>query len=812
MHVIALSVFVLVAGPFFADEPARDTPPAATTPELPAPWARPPRPANPPPEAPSRSGTAEESDLDVGLGRVSEIETWFDWAGISGSASSVLLGMPAPADRAAAAAAGEQIVAIARDAATRLDRAVEAHDRDRAAGAAAPPELESRIGEAIHARTVRLPLRVARAMLLAAAVEPDDARAAKLIAAAKSLAQRAEPVSPWADAERSLLLAFADLARPGTPPTDALASLSTAGKTISDPSLPDTLRDQLRSELAAEIGLATALAIGAARGEHAAAAALDALTSAAPIKGNPALTRLAAETRLRTASPKGAVAGAPESAFAGFVPALRGPADIAAARTALLRLAAQLDQATVHPRGSVQSLIAAWASLDREPSPDHVREALAAASGVPEGSPWNPVGVWIALAVDLAAASPELRLAVAAAGADAAERLSVRTDQLAAIAVARDALAPLGPFRDTDLAHRVFTLSIALGGPGRVGEGATSWGLKEILQAQAARAPFDEAEVLLTKADATASDAGPPCAECWWGLLDALLRDSEAVAERQEQIRRVAAATESAARTLLASTPTAPAPRLAAAAVALTDALLTQARTDEAVASAPSTESHPAVGLLIAVASAEGQAAPASLAAAIARLDPTEAAAWLARLSDRAWARLAPFTRQMLAADSPAGSTPARSSAATLNILRNHIALLPSAQRPLATERSAWGALLAGNAAAAVPLFESVIAGAGRRADLVRGLAESRLASGDDPAAFAAFRDLSAATTPTGATAAAYFQAWTRMIEILDRQNATGDKSETLAREIRRLRLLKPEPVCPPCAERIEAVARKLAI
>jgi transposase-like protein len=45
------------------------------------------------------------------------------------------------------------------------------------------------------------------------------------------------------------------------------------------------------------------------------------------------------------------------------------------------------------------------------------------------------------------------------------------------------------------------------------------------------------------------------------------------------------------------------------------------------------------------------------------------------------------------------------------------------------------------------------------------------------------------------------------MLEILVRQNADGSKSVTIAREARRLLLLKPAESCPECARRIQAAA-----
>ena len=146
------------------------------------------------------------------------------------------------------------------------------------------------------------------------------------------------------------------------------------------------------------------------------------------------------------------------------------------------------------------------------------------------------------------------------------------------------------------------------------------------------------------------------------------------------------------------------------------------------------------------------------------------------------------------------------------------------------TERCAWGALLAGKPAKAAEWFGAVVNGtipapsaggappaARRGVDQLRGLAEAQLAANDLPAAFATFRDIASATDPSkepgAAHAADYFHAWARMLEILDRQaDEKPERIQVIAREVRRLRLLKPADACPECAKRIEQVASRRGV
>src|SRR5262249_19860430 len=89
-------------------------------------------------------------------------------------------------------------------------------------------------------------------------------------------------------------------------------------------------------------------------------------------------------------------------------------------------------------------------------------------------------------------------------------------------------------------------------------------------------------------------------------------------------------------------------------------------------------------------------------------------------------------------------------------------------------------------------------------------LGEARLAAGDDRGAFGAFRDVAAPLEAAQTHSGDYWQAWTRMLEILSRQNADGSRTPTIRPEIEPLRKLDTAPARAPCLERLRAIEASL--
>ena len=94
---------------------------------------------------------------------------------------------------------------------------------------------------------------------------------------------------------------------------------------------------------------------------------------------------------------------------------------------------------------------------------------------------------------------------------------------------------------------------------------------------------------------------------------------------------------------------------------------------------------------------------------------------------------------------------------------------------------------------------------------IVRG--EAMLGLGDDAAAFGVFRGVASAAEGDAALRSErpYWHAWARMLEILERQNTDGVRTDEIARTVRRLRTLASWGTQADCVEKIEAVAGRVA-
>lgn len=799
----------------------------------------PPRPATPPPPPPDTVFADAPQSLEAGLEMASAIERWLDWMVLAGSDSSVLFGVPAPSDRSAVQLGARSVLRLVQMATTRLDAGIEAHDKGEAAGETADSDAASR---AVHARSVLLPLRAARAMLLTAALETDAARRSKIASDAARIAAAAEPVSPWADAERSLLRGVAGVLSGMSGPDaakESLDHLAAAKKAVIEDGAPRALE----LELGDDIALASVLGVSIAQPSVDSAALLARVLEQPAMVNNPTARLVAAELRLRLTSPSGLTPSTPEPALAGFADEFAraerdgrdAPPTLARLLT-LARAAVGLDGSGGAGSGSATGTLAALAHFQDQPDARGVESLVARIGALPRSSAWRRITLLTMLDAPLSRPAPgggsaaiapgqhDVRLALARAAVDNLDSLTADADRRHALKSARSLLAPLGPRADLALSERVFTLSTDAGENPRVVSGRSEWGLKEVFEAQAESTDYEQAIALLTRSDELAGRYR--CAECWWRLLDTMLRDPDAVISRADMIDDVADRTLAAARTWVTDTPPAPGntpttgpdpdmgriadgierrirPVFIDASLRLGQAEAVKPFNDPAGIMPSRLESS----ILIDAANARDATSAAQLVAALRRLDDQAAQEWTARLSDRAWARVRSLTHGFIATPSP---EPDANAAAVLAALAGVLDRLPDDSRAAATERCAWGLLLAGRGKQAAELFSKAMTPGTRTVSLLRGLGESCLASGDDARAFAAFRDISSGLRPEGDGARDYFHSWVRMLEVLSRQNADGSKRETIAREVRRLRLLSPAGACPECAARLDAVAQSV--
>ncbi len=766
-----------------------------------------PRPLTPPPLSPEERFAGRAPDLSVALEQADEIERWLDWAGLGGSARATLYGLPAPADKAAIELACRSILSLAQSSARGIDAGIKAHDEN---DAQTKPEDEERINRAIHARTVRLPLRVARATLMSAAIESDAARRAQLIEKARKLAEGAEPVSPWADVERSLLRALAAIATGGeNAGAEAQRYLSAAAKSVEESGDPGALGELFGLERE----LAGLLALAKRSGVSAALSAVTVDTPGSPTGGaGEARRRALAELRLRLVCGALPVSQAPEQALSGFQGLALAGGPAGSIDAAWARLYAILRAGPAPRGGTVQSAMLALARLDDGQTDGAPAEAVAAVSALAKGDPWVD-----ALALALLDREPrgvESRRALAQAGLALSERTSGRAARVGVLSRVRTLLGPLGPRGDSELKRSVFEALREAGDPARVQGPGGAWGEKEVLEAMAEQAAPQDAAALLVRADALADADHPACVACWWRSLDVQLRVAPRTGDAERNIVATAEKLKTAWDAWMHNTrhhewQADPAVREVVES-ALWDSMLQLDGVERTLAAHENllgNRTWTPIGrdLLVLSATARNAEASQHLHEALGKLDDAAFAEWGSRLCDRAWAVLLPQAVEFTDARVPPA---VESAAATLGVLSGVLERFPEASRAAASERCAWGLLWAGKAVDAAPLFERAIGGSGRRIDLVRGLAESKLRTGDDAGAFGLFREITTAAQPGGDHARDYFHAWARMLEILKRQNTDGTRGELISREVNRLRLLEPARFCPTCAERIEAAAR----
>jgi hypothetical protein len=828
-----------------------------------------PRRATAPPAVVENATPQTTNPITAGLNEAGAIEAWFEWAALNGSDLSVLFGVPAPADAAAVDLAAKSILRLVSSATKHLEAGIAAHDKAQAEGAAGTgatgnPTSDEEATRAVHARTVLLPLRAARAMLLTAVLEPNTIKRAAIAVSASKIAGAAEPVSPWADAERSLLLGVAGLLEAVERPEAARAALdhiAAARKTITEPDAPRGLE----LELGDEVALASVMGVAMAQPSADAFKVLDRVLEQPAMMASAQARIIAAELRLRIMSPQGIKSGvlsaaAPEAAFAGFVgeydraerdgrdpvpvlqrlmvvsrDAVGGAGTFGDSKSAEVGGPTSVARSGV-PSASVVQLLATMERVLIEPTEQSVNAAADAIRAMPESSPWRRIGPLVMLSaspgtgrtgIEHAPTAPDAtaaRLALARAAVELVDSVPIGEDQSRLLTRATEMLAPLGPTADLDLSEKVFTLAAEHGTHPRVTAGRSQWGLKEVFEARAERSlasrdPAGASDWLKRAGELTAPGVRP-CAECWWSVMDALLRDADAVESRVALIEEVVGRTERAVSAWIAldgkpaTDPITPPRADPDMGLILNDIekrmrpIAVDVRTwrrlhggTKPAQPTPVEALPPDAAVLLESASASETGAADRLRSALERIEPSQRVAWTARLIDRAWAQLRRHTRGFIAAPS---DEPARNAAAVLALMSSYADNLPETASGGARERCAWGLLLFGDAKAAAAMFGRCIAASGKRVDLMRGLGESHIAAGDDAAAFGVFRDISSATAPEGENARDHFHAWARMLEVLARQNADGSKSALIARESRRLMLLNPAATCPECAERIK--------
>lgn len=197
----------------------------------------------------------------------------------------------------------------------------------------------------------------------------------------------------------------------------------------------------------------------------------------------------------------------------------------------------------------------------------------------------------------------------------------------------------------------------------------------------------------------------------------------------------------------------------------------------------------------------------ADAARALLALDEARARAVVRELAERAWTEIEPLTRRL--EPCPNGAPCATPAQVTALWLARETGLGASALSPSA--REGWAHLLAGDTDSAAIAFERVSVGGKLPLFQLMGTAETLRAAGNDTAAFAVYREIAADTAFADPGGRDFWRAWTRMLEILARQNEDGSRTETIAREIARLRAMPSAPDHPDCLARLAEIEKSLS-
>lgn len=760
----------------------------------------------------------------------------------SGADRAMLFSLPTVRDRRAVIDAAESVTLLVYGRRW-LDQQIK--QAEQLPEAQRPANFESTITSAVQARDTLLPLQESRLLLLVRAELLEEELRAKALTRSIDSARAADPASSWAAAERSLLLGIASLQSSDAPA--ALKHLGEARAAATENGAPP----EVLASIAPDLALGAVLATQSIKDTASALAALDRAESAPAFKtieGKRELTLalVAAGTRLRlarSAEHDDARAAAETSAFAAFRSIIdsRDFAEPMAQRRALAveRLGEHVPAARSNESLPAIALVARADALIKASKHADALPLLELCESRDEGE----LGQLRPLARSL------LGQSLARDGAAAAE-LARAVSILTKVAhdAPNDAEAPGAILRAAAAGERLWPLSPP-GAPDSAAARAAVLGAFRLAHETTIDVPHraalrerfvalliddlpalhpayvvaqvNEAEAVagpLKSDPAALAGARLAIARAWLVIAADAPKRAEAYADQSitpPEARRRSAASARAAIEAASLTPNAAAlarPAAAVAATALLD-LAEPERAWEVISAAPSLD-------VPSETDAEFLAAGARTLGRLERID--ECAAWLERLnalappaaraaaasvSDSAWFQVSPLAAGF-AADSKPDRVPAGAGGVlgTLRFTADWPHWTSDAERREQRRRLAWAQLLAGEAASASAIFRSLSESAAPTADLLRATGEAALAMNDDEAAFAAFKRLAADLESRKEHTRDYWHAWTRMIEILSRQNTDSSRTDTIRREAARLEALESAQRQSDCVARIRAI------
>lgn len=773
------------------------------------------------------------------------VEAWSEWAQASMLWQFALAGLPDAAAAHNTKAAAGVMLTLSVAAAQGLDQAIEQADRQSALRLDEAAEQE--LASALHAREVVLRLRAARGAIVVAALTEDANARAALARAVVELCRQVPGVSAWAETERTLLLGHA-----GAMLGEAQeASKLFAGVERGGPA------DELPAEFAADVRLEAmlggVLARAASAGVVASQRELDAAAAREPAKSwlskNARRALLVADASLRMSRMLSAGSGDQSTrdqslalALARYADVLR-VADPTMSRDAVLAMTLDHLAAIIPARETYRGLhpVAALARARAlESTPDSLGRAIALLDETLARPPGELGGLTSLTLFQLATACA--RQADAASLQRAVELLLAFADRFPS-----DEKAGLAVAMACAAADRLLRLEEAEPGAGPTGAQRVEIALNTLRRAHTSGVDVPQRDawrlalarlliwriesglVAQTEAMGAAREVAAVTgavrdrplalkgaverAAAWNAVLALPDGDPEAMAEVST---RVLAAVEDV-RAEFAGGRARDGAIEARVAVFEARALLASGRAAEAyellltvLRTAPSsmTARVQAEALAVALEAQIRLATPIERALETAQqLEALRVGAARNIIERRAaaiWNQMQPQVQGFIATN---GATP-RLGAESMLVLRlasrlaGEIDSGPAGEA--AARRFAWALLLSGSSAEAAVMFENLSRARPDVPEYRRGSAEAHLAGGDDQQAFARFREI-VASVDNESSADLWF-AWTRMLEILARNNDDGRRTAEIRREIARLRTLQSALERPECLARLRAI------